>query len=160
MIIGVTGHRPDKLYGYDLNNIRYINMKNYFKSTFINKKCDEVISGMALGVDTIVAISILELKEEGYNIKLTCALPCRNQESKWIKQSIDLYHTILSKADNIVYVSETYNTNAMQKRNMYMVDHSDEMIAIWDGSSGGTSNCVSYAKKKKKNIYRVLPSFF
>ena len=35
----------------------------------------------------------------------------------------------------------------MQKRNQFMVDHSNLLIAVWDGSSGGTSNCVAYAKK-------------
>jgi hypothetical protein len=32
------------------------------------------------------------------------------------------------------------------------------VIAFWDGStSGGTFNCVEYAKRKKKEIYQINP---
>lgn len=44
MIICVTGHRPDKLYGYDLTDSRWQNLKNIFKEK-INRnemyKCDQ-----------------------------------------------------------------------------------------------------------------------
>jgi hypothetical protein len=39
-----------------------------------------------------------------------------------------------------------------------MVDNSDLLIAVWDGSSGGTSNCVSYATIKGKQIIRIDPT--
>lgn len=29
----------------------------------------------------------------------------------------------------------------MQKRNEYMVDLADKVVAVWDGSKGGTDNC-------------------
>ena len=45
----------------------------------------------------------------------------------------------------------------MQKRNEYMVDLTDKVIAVWDGSKGGTGNCVRYAEKCGKEIIRILP---
>ena len=63
MIICVTGHRPDKLYGYDLTDSRWQNLKNIFKEKLIEMKCTNAISGMALGVDTIFALAVLELKK-------------------------------------------------------------------------------------------------
>lgn len=45
----------------------------------------------------------------------------------------------------------------MQKRNEYMVDHSDKVIAVWDGSKSGTKNCIDYAKKVGKDIIFVQP---
>ena len=89
----VTGHRPNKLYGYDLTDDRWIALKEDFKQILIENKCDEAITGMALGVDTMFAYAVLELKESGYDIKLHCAVPCRNLVSgtNIIKQCIDIF---------------------------------------------------------------------
>jgi uncharacterized phage-like protein YoqJ len=46
----------------------------------------------------------------------------------------------------------------MQKRNEYMIDKSDYVIAVWDGSPSGTGNTVRYAKQKNKKILIINPS--
>lgn len=156
--ICVTGHRPGKMYGYNLSDARYIALKKKFKELLMKEQCGEAISGMALGVDTVFALAVLELKEEGYPIRLHCAIPCRNQSKKWFPASVNLYNQILAKADIVRLVSdEEYKPYLMQKRNEYMVDLSDKVIAVWDGSTGGTGNCVAYAKKKEKEILRIMP---
>lgn len=38
-----------------------------------------------------------------------------------------------------------------------MVDLSDKVIAVWNGKSGGTANCVKYAKTVDKPIMLILP---
>lgn len=43
----------------------------------------------------------------------------------------------------------------MQLRNKWMVDKSDIVIAVWDGSEGGTNNCVQYATENKKRIINL-----
>lgn len=50
-----------------------------------------------------------------------------------------------------------YNPYKLQIRNEYMVDNADVVIAVWDGSKGGTCNCVNYAKKIGKNIIQINP---
>ena len=50
-----------------------------------------------------------------------------------------------------------YHIAKMQKRNEYMVDKADIVIAVWDGSSGGTGNCVKYAQKVGKSIVKLNP---
>lgn len=162
MIVTITGHRPDKLFGYDLSAIEYANMKNYFKTTFINKGYTKVISGMAQGVDTIAALATIELINEGHNIKLISAIPCRDQDKYWSAKDKYIYNYILSNVDkdDIHYISQNYNNSVMQKRNMWMVDNCNEVIAIWDGTTGGTYNCIKYAKKQGKPIYHVYPSTF
>ena len=46
----------------------------------------------------------------------------------------------------------------MQKRNMYMVDRADLVLAIWNGEEkGGTWNTIRYARKKEKALqYSML----
>ena len=158
MKLCVTGHRPSKMFGYDIHNKEWTTLKEEFKKLLVEEGCREAITGMALGVDTVFALAVLELKEEGYDIKLHCAIPCRNHSCKWVKESVDLYNDILSKADIVKRVSnEPYKPYLMQKRNEYMVDLADKVIAVWDGSKGGTSNCVRYAEKCGKEIIKILP---
>ena len=117
MIICVTGHRPDKLYGYDLTDSRWQNLKNIFKEKLIEMKCTNAISGMALGVDTIFALAVLELKKEGHPIQLHCALPCPEQCKKWNHIDIVRYREILMEAKTVKVVADHYEAGVMQKRN-------------------------------------------
>lgn len=158
MKICVTGHRPNKMYGYDLKDKRYLDLKEKLKLILIEEKCNEAITGMALGVDTIFALAVLELKQEGYDIKLHCAIPCKDHSNKWFSDSVKMYKDILNKADTVKLVSdEYYKPWLMQKRNEYMVDLADKVIAVWDGSKGGTGNCVQYAQKLNKEIILIKP---
>lgn len=154
--IFVTGHRPDKLFGYNLNHPNWVRMKNEFKRILIDQKCKIGVSGMALGVDQVYAIAVLELKDSGYPIKLHCAVPCLNQEKLWLPQSRRLYKQILSLSDEVIYVTNSeYTKSCMELRNRYMVDNYDGGIVVYDGSSGGTANCFDYIKKKQKPYYLI-----
>ena len=135
MKICVTGHRPNKMYGYDLNDSRYIDLIEKFQELLIQNECTEAITGMALGVDTVFAMAVIGLKDKGYDIKLHCAIPCKNHTCKWFGESIRQYNYILENADIVKIVcDEEYKPWVMQKRNEYMVDLSDKVIAVWDGS--------------------------
>lgn len=158
MRIAVTGHRPNKLYGYNIFSREWISLKEEFKKLLVANRCTEAITGMALGVDTVFALAVLELQDEGYNIKLHCAIPCRNHSCKWNRESVELYDNILKRADVVKLVTDAeYEPWMMQVRNEYMVDLADKIIAVWDGSNGGTANCVRYAEKKGKDIIRIVP---
>lgn len=158
MKICVTGHRPDKLYGYNLLQPQYAELIRKFKEILKKENCTEAITGMALGVDTLFALAIISLKKEGYDIKLHCAIPCRNHSSKWYGENVKRYNDILSQADIVKIVTdEDYQGWMMQKRNEYMVDLADKVIAVWNGTSGGTANCVKYANKQDKEIILIKP---
>ena len=45
----------------------------------------------------------------------------------------------------------------MQERNEWMVNNCDVLIAVWDGTSGGTANCVKYAESLQLDIRRINP---
>jgi len=160
LIICATGHRPDKLYGYDLSDIRYLFLKEKIKEILILNNCTEGISGMALGLDMIFALAVIDLKDAGYNIKLHCAIPCINHTGKWTDDKIKkMYQYILSRADTIHINSRKYNSFCMQERNIYMVDNSNIILAVYDGfSSGGTKNCIDYAISKNKKIISITPT--
>ena len=153
--IAVTGHRPRSITEFDIFNERWGHIKDVFESILLHYECTEAITGMALGTDQVFALAVLELKNEGHDILLHCALPYIAQDAVWIEESRKLYHDILSKADIVKTVSnETYHPWVMQKRNEYMVDRANLLLALWDGSPGGTANRVKYAEKK--NIKTII----
>lgn len=163
--LSVTGHRPKKISNklYDVNSDlskTYISyFKSYIKSLLEVHDTINCITGMALGVDTLFAIAVLQLQNSAYPVYLTCAIPCLNHSSKWPSSSTKIYDAILLRADDTVLVTnQAYTRDCMQLRNEYMVDHADSVLAVWDGTPGGTANCVNYTKSVGKPVDIVSPS--
>lgn len=157
MIIAATGHRPDKLGGYNISASRLLisiaeqYLKQQIELHHIAEKKLTVITGMALGWDTIVAIVCADLR-----IPYIAAIPCINQEKTWNYAAQTLYNFLIQRAEEIVFVSnEPYSPELMQLRNEYMVNRADSILAMHDGSAGGTGNCVKYARQQKKPIVNL-----
>lgn len=160
--IALTGHRPSKLYGYDYyspgNLAIATKLREYLLSHLQQGKQVHAISGMALGADTIFALVALKLKRQGYAVTLEAAIPCTNHSGKWPDPSKKQWRDIVEVADVVTYVSKLlYKPYLMQKRNEYMVNQCNELIAVFDGTQGGTANCVKYAEEKGKKIVTVNP---
>lgn len=146
MIVAGTGHRPDKLGGYDGNVLRHLALTA--KQWLERNPAERVISGGALGWDQALALAAARLK-----IPLTLALPFRNFDSKWPSHSRKLLSDIIAMADTTVYVCEDgYAPWKMQQRNKYMVDNCDLVLALWNGTKGGTANCIAYADSRGKPV--------
>ena len=157
-----TGHRPDKLGGFNENNTMAAGIKKVLAQEIERMATDgftEFISGGALGVDTWAAEAVIEVRKVHPLIKLTIARPFPSQDSKWLEESKYRFKAFCGAADKVVDVSpDPYSAWKMQVRNEWMVDQSDLILAIWDGSSGGTGNCVEYAKANGKRLLVIHPS--
>lgn len=155
MKIAVTGHRPDKLGGYDENNPLAIVVKKHIRKVLSFYKDKELITicGMALGIDQWWAEACIELK-----IPFIAAVPFKGMESKWPEESQKRFYKILGSAKKVEYVCKPgYGAWKMQVRNEWMVNQSDLLIAYWNGSEGGTGNCVEYAISIGHNIETYNP---
>jgi uncharacterized phage-like protein YoqJ len=155
LVIAITGHRPNKLgFDYGLTSALILRIQAKLQYLIDEYLPQEMISGMALGIDTLWAELALS-----NNIRLVAAIPDASQPDRWPKASQDRYYNILKKADKIVNVSGsvTFKMEHLQQRNEWMVDHCDVLIAVWDGSSGGTANCVKYAEGRVDHIVIINP---
>ena len=113
----------------------------------------KVISGMAQGVDQIAAEVAMDLFFD-----VVAAVPFEGQETLWPEPAQIKYWELLLKCVDVREICEPgYAAWKMMKRNQWMVDNCDVLIAVWDGSSGGTKNCVDYATSKEKTIIRIDP---
>lgn len=155
MIVSFTGHRPKKLGGYK-PCATHDWIKATVRATLLKLKPSEAISGMALGFDQWAAGICVEL-----GIPFVAAVPFPGQELDWPWHSQQQYLTLLKKAARVHIVdpvSPQAHWEAAQKlhaRNHWMVDNSDEVIAAWDGSKGGTQECVKYAQKVGRPIHLI-----
>lgn len=145
MIIAGTGHRPDKLGGY---SVEVEDALRAFARDHLERIApSKVISGMALGWDQALAQAALDL-----DLPLIAAVPFEGFGSKWPKGGQYRCTALLCRAAEIEIVSQTPGARAFQRRNEWMVDRAGMMLALWDGSWGGTFNCVEYARKRGVQI--------
>lgn len=159
MKIAITGHRPNKL-GNDYTGtsplLTALRAK-IIEAIMLNcNKPDELtlITGMALGIDQLFAEIAISMQ-----FPFIAAIPCWNQDKMWTIQSKEQYGNILANKLCTIYLvlAEEYTAKCMQIRNQWMVDNCDLLIAVWDGTNGGTANCIRYATSKNKEIIRINP---
>ena len=169
MKICVTGHRPSGLpiaYGYNMDNTAWKTLKEYLKVAIM--KCYEyaagneelrLITGMALGVDTIFWQAAEELREENHSIKIEAAIPFEGQEKRWNAHSQQEYKNMLEKSDIVTIVSPgSYAAYKMESRNRYIVNNADIVIAVFNNKPGGTAKCIDYAEQQNKIIIKMNPN--
>jgi len=152
-----TGHRPKGFpfrYGIDKqkHNAYLQELEQKIKLAITEYGITNFISGMALGVDMDFAEIVLKLRDS-YPITLECAIPCPDQTLKWNDKDKLRYESIIKRADKVNFISERYTAECMLKRNRYMVDKSEFVIAVFNGiQKGGTWYTINYANKENKHI--------
>lgn len=149
MILAATGHRPHKLGGYEIAVAAKLH--RIAVGAISEMKPDKIISGMALGWDQAVAEAAVFL-----NIPFIAAVPFVGFEMRWPSESKAMYRALLQQAERVELLeSGGYAPWKLFARNKWMVDHADHMLALWDGSSGGTANTVELANKKPIPITNI-----
>ena len=148
-----TGHRPEKLSLSEaevktlLEKAIYMAIQNGF-TTFI--------TGMAPGVDIWAAEIVLERRKYNMALHLICAIPHPGFEKRKSKYEEERYKNIIQNADYTRIICEQYFRACYQRRNEFMVDRSNLVIAVWNGAASGTKNTIDYAKRKGVSVVNLL----
>ncbi len=146
-----TGHRT-----FQASKIETVIINlNREMDRLIEKGVTSFISGGALGFDQIAASLVIAKKEQGRNVRLLFALPCKNQDALWNEKQKVLYRNLLSQADEIIYVSEEYEPLCMKNRNQYMVNHSAYCICALLHQKSGTAQTVRFAHNKGLEVINI-----
>ena len=99
-------------------------------------------------MDCWAAWIVLELKKTNPALKLRMILPHEGQADKWSDSAQERYHSILSQADTVEYVSHEYYDGCMLDRNHRLVEAAGSLLAVYNGERrGGTAATVRYARK-------------
>lgn len=111
------------------------------------------ISGFAEGVDLIAANIVIKEKMQNKNLSLEAAIPHKGR----LQSKDDYFQELLQKCDKKTIIQDEYSKECFFKRNRYMVDNSDLLIAVWNGlQKGGTYYTIEYAKKQGKKTL-IIP---
>jgi uncharacterized phage-like protein YoqJ len=139
------------------------------------------ITGMAMGTDQWSGKIVAELKNEYSDIKLLAAVPFAGQSNIWRSETKQSWLNILTSCDEIylidtqpdtpitfdelINLSNVKNTDSnytithkLHKRNEWMVDRADAIIAVFKNTPGGTAKCIKYAQSKGKRVIAYNPN--
>lgn len=151
MIVGVTGHRPDKLGSWDPEHPVVDRVRRALRSALATQLPSLLVTGMALGVDQWAAQEAIDL-----GIPFVAALPCDDFEKAWPPLAQERFHALVRNAKHAIVVRPgPYHEWKLQRRNEFIVDVCATLLAVWDGSRGGTANCVEYAESVGRPVIRL-----
>lgn len=148
-----SGHRPEKLpdLGMDFSQVIRVIKSILYKEIVdsVDHGYNTFITGLARGVDLWAGQIVLELKAKGKDIRLVAAIPHKGFGKNYKGMEKFILGNILLKADEKVYLKESYTRGCMQIRNEYMVNRSGKLIAIVSNYKSGTGQTIRYAQNKK-----------
>ena len=112
------------------------------------------ISGFADGVDLMFVKIVSQTMRENPRIKLIAAIPYRKRLETLQKR--ERTKALLEQCAEIYVAAEEYLPSVYVKRNHYMVERSDRVIAVFDGrDSGGTVGTIRLAHQMKKELWEI-----
>lgn len=129
----VTGHRPQHLVPGQSDWIC-----SELRRVIDKVQPDVAISGLALGVDTWFATTVLD-----YPCDLYAYCPGPWQADRWPIPDQTVWANLRSMAAKVFDESPQYHPGAFHARNQAMVNHASEAIVVWNGKrSGGTYDAL------------------
>ena len=109
------------------------------------------------GVDMYAAEIVLELKKQDPQITLEYAIPYERQAAYWSEPLRNRYFSIAEQCDQETMLQRQYTPDCLRKRNRYMVDHAEIVLAVWNGRPSGTGQTVWYARETEKPVWIIWP---
>lgn len=157
-----TGHRPSIYsFGYDEEHPDCLKIKSMMEmqiGALIGNGVKTFLTGMALGADIWGAEIVLHIKRSNPEVRLVAVLPCENQANRWSVEQRERYFNILAECDEVVYISRHYTKECMFKRNRWLIDHANFVIAVYNGAlKGGTAYTVQYAHVRSRVVVTIDP---
>ncbi len=130
--IAFTGHR----------HLRFAEVAPAISS--IQKYPDAIwITGGAIGLDSHAAEYA---RLHGIPLWLILPFPPKVMTARWNKAQVATLQSHIQYSAKLSVLSPVYRVSIYQDRNVRMVDLSTRLCAFFDGSPGGTANCVRYAR--------------
>ena len=154
-----TGHRSEKLpWGCNESDARCQKLKKKLYDTVeavYDAGFHRFLCGMAEGCDLYFCEAVLLLKDAHPDITLEAAVPFAGQADRWPDTQRQRYASLLARCDVVTVLQEHYTPGCMMRRNRYMVDHADLILACYDGKTGGTLNTLRYAIERDVQIVHL-----
>lgn len=159
-----TGHRPSSFrFGYNEESKGFIRIDEQLRCAISDLWMDgyrRFYTGMAEGVDIWAAEDVLRATKCYEDIELYAVVPYPDQRNTMNEDFQKRYDHVLDCCIDVIYTSKIYAPDCFKKRNYYMVEHSDAVVAVYnpDKWRSGTGQTVRYAEKLGKRIIHINPN--
>jgi hypothetical protein len=156
--IGVTGHRK-------LADVAAIEAGVDAALAAIEARFPEeplrILSSLAEGADRLVARRVL--LRPGARLVAVLPLPRLDYMADFeSQQSREEFMALVGEAETVIEMSAAKSrVEAYEQAGRYVVEHSDVLVAVWDGlpagGRGGTAEIVAWGQGLGKAVIRVWP---
>lgn len=153
-VVSITGHRPKRLdLPYDYTKWQWEPIRAQIELALETLRADRLITGMALGVDQLAA----EVASRN-GVPFIAAIPFEGYEARWPAVAKERYEALLDIAESQIIVSEGgYSPQKLFVRNEWMLKHSTETIAVWDGKQGGGTAATVKSARRTRDVWVIRP---
>lgn len=149
-ICGITGHRkiPEEYAEQVKRGLLY----EIEKAVADGYTC--FISGFSDGAELLFAEIVLEKAEKNPALQLEAVLPYRNRYLKLLKD--ERTKNMLERCAHIEIISENLTSTVYMKRNRFMVNLAERVIAVYDGrDNGGTVSTIRMVHAQRKELREI-----
>lgn len=120
----------------------------------VNDGFTRFMSGFAEGVDQYFAEIVLEMRKSNPVLELVAVIPYQKRLDN-LQEKKRTYEMLENCAD-VVVIREEYQPSVYSHRNRYMVEHSDRVIAVYDGrEKGGTAGTIRFTHTLKRELREI-----
>ena len=167
-VCAITGHRPTRFrFKYDENNNGCKRIKKRIRDQLVllyEQGIRQFWVGGALGVDMWAGEILLRLKEQpAYReIQLMIALPFEGHDLNWEERSRRRMSFLVKHSTQTVIVGQKEAPPAVnyRRRNAYMIDRADCLLAVYDNDRSirsGAGMTVRLAEKRGLPVTLIHP---
>lgn len=112
----------------------------------------DIPASKADGSDSLFAAIVAEEKQRNPALFLEAAIPYRGRMQTPNRE----FQRLLLVCDQVTVIRESYIPSCYMERNRYMVDHSQRVIAVYDGRKyGGTFSTIRYASAIGRDVRAI-----
>ncbi len=154
MVCSFTGHRQIKTE----HKRELANLLGKAIAYAYGKGVRTFMCGGAIGFDTYAAREVIKFRISHPDVSLVLVLPCVEQDKLWSERERDAYSYTLSVANEVIYTSDEYTKDCMQKRNYKLAEAADILISYVGASRSGAAQTVRMAEKLGREIYNLYPT--
>lgn len=132
----------------DLKTMRaFLGLMNTLEK-LIKSGVEEFVVSMDREVGLAVANLVLLQKKKYPHVRLTCLLPWEEQAVCWPESVRSVWFSLIPQCDREVMLEYHRSEDNDQKRDDYLMDNCDSLLAVWDQKAGPVWRTMAAARHR------------
>jgi hypothetical protein len=117
---------------------------------------EQGLTSLAVGTDQLFAEICFDL-----GVPVKAVIPLVGYERFFTGEALGAYQRLIGLAQVVSLPGDVDEQRAFLEAGRYVVDHSDLLVAVWDGlpaaGTGGTAHIVAYARTIGRDVIHLDP---